>query len=127
MKCFLQYLRTFRRAVLMQLLCAAGFAADAGFLASACVFVFVVFYQLGQGVVLWVFLSELFPTRLRSQGQSTGIFVNWVCAAALTMVLPIFFEKCPPWMIFSFFGVCLASMIFWAEFIMPETKGKELE
>ena len=107
--------------------CAAGFAADAGFLASACVFVFVVFYQLGQGVVLWVFLSELFPTRLRSQGQSTGIFVNWVCAATLTMVLPIFFEKCPPWMIFSFFGVCLTTMIFWALFLMPETKGKVLE
>jgi MFS family permease len=107
--------------------CAAGFASNAGFLASACVFVFVVFYQLGQGVVLWVFLSELFPTRLRSQGQSTGIFVNWVCAAALTMVLPIFFERCPPWMIFSFFGVCLVTMIFWAVFLMPETKGKELE
>lgn len=107
--------------------CAAGFASSAGFLASACVFVFVVFYQLGQGVVLWVFLSELFPTKLRSQGQSAGVFVNWVCAAVLTMVLPIFFERCPPWMIFAFFGTCLTTMIFWAIFLMPETKGKELE
>lgn len=107
--------------------CAVSFATDAGFFASACVFVFVVFYQLGQGVVLWVFLSELFPTRFRAQGQSTGVFVNWVCAAVLTMVLPVFFERCAPWVIFTFFGVCLTTMVFWALFLMPETKGKELD
>lgn len=106
--------------------CAAAFATDAGSLASVCVFLFVVFYQLGQGVVLWVFLAELFPMRFRAQGQSAGVFVNWVCAATLTMVLPIFFERCAPWMIFAFFGVSLTTMIFWAIFLMPETKGKEL-
>ena len=107
--------------------CAAAFATDAGFFASVCVFVFVVFYQLGQGVVLWVFLSELFPTRFRAQGQSVGLFANWVCNALLTMVLPIFFERCAPWVIFAFFGACLTSMVFWAIFLMPETKGKALD
>ena len=107
--------------------CAASFAMNTGFVASACVFLFVIFYQLGQGVVLWVFLAELFPTRFRAQGQSTGIFVNWTCAATLTLVLPIFFESCAPWMIFAFFGVCLTTMVFWAIFLMPETKGKALE
>jgi len=107
--------------------CAAAFALDAGMLASACVFIFVVFYQLGQGVVLWVFLAELFPARFRAQGQSTGVFVNWVCAATLTMVLPIFFERCAPWMIFAFFGACLTTMVFWAVFLMPETKGRILD
>lgn len=107
--------------------CALAFATDAGFFASVCVFIFVVFYQLGQGVVLWVFLAELFPTRFRAQGQSTGVFVNWFCAALLTMVLPIFFERCAPWVIFTFFGVCLTTMVFWALFLMPETKGKALD
>ena len=106
--------------------CAAAFSTDAGFFASVCVFVFVVFYQLGQGVILWVFLAELFPTRFRAQGQSVGLFANWVCNALLTMVLPVFFERCAPWVIFAFFGACLVSMVFWAIFLMPETKGKEL-
>lgn len=113
--------------VIAHFACAASFALDTGLIASACVFLFVIFYQMGQGVVLWVFLAEIFPTRLRAQGQSTGIFVNWVCAAALTMVLPVFFERCAPWLIFVFFGICLVSMVFWVLFLMPETRGRALD
>lgn len=106
---------------------AASFLLNTGVVASAFVFVFVVFYQLGQGVVMWVFLSELFPTRFRAQGQSIGVFTHWMFAAVLTFVFPMMAVGWAPWMIFAFFGVCLTLMIFWALFLMPETKGRELE
>ena len=106
---------------------AAAFLCDLGLLAAACIFIFIVFFAMGQGVVIWVFISEIFPQRSRAQGQSWGSFTHWSLCAALTFVFPLMAAKWPTWSIFAFFGVCLVAHLLWAVFICPETKGKALD
>ena len=106
---------------------AAAFVFDLGLLAALCIFPFIVFFALGQGVVIWVFISEIFPQRFRAQGQSWGSFTHWAFCAMLTFVFPSMAAAWAPSAIFVFFGVCLVAHLFWAIFICPETKGKTLE
>ncbi len=106
---------------------AAAFVFDLGLLAALCIFPFIVFFALGQGVVIWVFISEIFPQRFRAQGQSFGSFTHWTFCAALTFVFPAMAATWAPAAIFAFFGTCLVAHLLWAIFICPETKGKALE
>ena len=106
---------------------AAAFVFDLGLLAALCIFPFIVFFALGQGVVIWVFISEIFPQRFRAQGQSFGSFTHWTFCAALTFVFPSMAATWAPAAIFAFFGTCLVAHLVWAIFICPETKGKRLE
>ena len=106
---------------------ASAFVFDLGILAAVCIFQFIVFFAMGQGVVIWVFISEIFPQRFRAQGQSFGSFTHWSFCAALTFVFPVMAAAWAPAAIFAFFGVCLCAHLVWALFICPETKGKALE
>ena len=106
---------------------AAAFRCGLGGIAAVAINGFIVFYAAGQGVVMWVFVSELFPTALRAQGQSSAIFVHWTFAAAITFVFPLMAGSWSPAGIFGLFGGCLMLLVVWAVFLMPETKGKELE
>ena len=106
---------------------AAAFVFDLGILAALCIFPFIVFFALGQGVVIWVFISEIFPQRFRAQGQSFGSFTHWTFCAVLTFVFPAMAATWAPAAIFTFFGTCLVAHLLWAIFICPETKGKRLE
>lgn len=106
---------------------AAAFLCNLGILAAACIFVFIVFFAMGQGVVIWVFISEIFPQRFRAQGQGWGSFTHWSFCAALTFVFPLMATKWPTWSIFAFFGMCLIAHLLWAAFVCPETRGKALE
>jgi len=105
----------------------AAFAFNLGAVAAACIFPFIVFFAMGQGVVIWVFISEIFPQRFRAQGQSLGSFTHWGFCAVLTFVFPVMAASWLPQWIFAFFGVCLVAHLLWAIFICPETRGKELE
>ena len=106
---------------------ASAFVFDLGLLAAVCIFQFIVFFAVGQGVVIWVFISEIFPQKFRAQGQSWGSFTHWSFCAALTFVFPAMAASWAPASIFTFFGVCLCAHLLWAIFICPETKGKKLE
>jgi len=106
---------------------AAAFVFDLGLLAALCIFPFIVFFALGQGVVIWVFISEIFPQRFRAQGQSFGSFTHWTFCALLTFVFPAMAATWAPAAIFAFFGICLVAHLVWAIFICPETKGKPLD
>ena len=106
---------------------AAAFVFDFGLLAALCIFPFIVFFAMGQGVVIWVFISEIFPQRFRAQGQSFGSLTHWTFCAALTFVFPAMAAAWAPAAIFAFFGTCLVAHLLWAIFICPETKGKTLE
>ena len=106
---------------------AVAFVFDLGLLAALCIFPFIVFFALGQGVVIWVFISEIFPQRFRAQGQSFGSFTHWTFCAVLTFVFPSMAATWAPAAIFAFFGTCLVAHLVWAIFICPETKGKALE
>ena len=105
---------------------AAAFVFDLGAVAAACIFPFIVFFAMGQGVVIWVFISEIFPQRFRAQGQSLGSFTHWAFCAALTFVFPMMAASWLPQWIFAFFGCCLVLHLLWAVFICPETKGTQL-
>ena len=106
---------------------AVAFIFNIGLLAAFCIFPFIVFFALGQGVVIWVFISEIFPQEFRSRGQSFGSFTHWAFCATLTFVFPWMAAAWATWTIFAFFGMGLVAHLVWAIFICPETKGKKLE
>jgi sugar porter (SP) family MFS transporter len=90
---------------------------------------FIAFFALSQGAVIWVFISEIFPNAVRSQGSSLGSFTHWIMAAIIAWTFPIFVNKIPNGGHYAFiFFSCmmLVSLIFiWR--VMPETKGRTLE
>jgi len=93
------------------------------------IFTFMASHAVGQGTVIWVFISEIFPNRLRAQGQSFGAGVHWVFAAVITLIGPSVIEifNTNPWPIFSFFTFMMFLQLMFSIFMFPETKGKSLE
>lgn len=94
---------------------------------------FIAAHAIGQGAVIWVFISEIFPNTIRATGQSFGASVHWVFAAIITLVTPFFLDandgvfKDNPWPIFAFFAVMTLLQLVWVMAKMPETKGVSLE
>lgn len=90
---------------------------------------FIAFFAFSQGAVIWVFIAEIFPNRVRAKGQSLGSFTHWVMAAIISLSFPIFAEgsKLGGALAFSFFTVMMVLQFFFAWKVMPETKGKSLE
>jgi len=94
---------------------------------------FIAAHAVGQGAVIWVFISEIFPNKLRATGQSFGASVHWVFAAIITLITPLFLDekegifKENPWPIFVFFALMMVIQLAWVLFKMPETKGVSLE
>ena len=107
--------------------CAAAFMLDAGMVAAACIFLFIVSHALGQGTVIWVFVAEIFPQEFRAKGQSLGSFTHWLFAAMLTFAFPVMAAKLSAAAIFGTFGVLMVLHLLWALFVVPETKGRRLE
>ncbi len=92
-----------------------------------CVFAFIAAHAIGQGAVIWVFISEIFPNRHRAEGQTLGSFTHWVFAALLTTFFPKMVAVCPPGYIFSFFAGMMVLQLIWVKTLVPETKGVPLE
>jgi sugar porter (SP) family MFS transporter len=94
---------------------------------------FVAAHAIGQGAVIWVFISEIFPNRVRSYGQSWGTGTHWVFAAIITMITPFFIDdqegifRDNLEVIYYFFAFMMVLQLLWALFKMPETKGISLE
>ncbi len=87
---------------------------------------FIVSFAFSQGAVIWVYLSEIFPTPVRSRGQSLGSATHWIMNAIISAVFPVVAAETKA-LPFVVFGVCtLASVLIIARFF-PETKGVELE
>lgn len=91
------------------------------------VFGFIASHAIGQGAVIWVFISEMFPNDLRAYGQSIGSFTHWILAAIIANVFPFFANQFGPGYIFSFFAFMMVLQLLWVRFKMPETKGRSLE
>ncbi len=97
------------------------------------VLIFIASHAVGQGAVIWVFISEIFPNKVRAFGQSWGTGTHWVFAAIITLITPIFLDadkgifKENPWPIFVFFAGMMVLQLLWVLFRMPETKGVSLE
>ncbi len=94
---------------------------------------FIAAHAIGQGAVIWVFISEIFPTQVRAAGQAFGASIHWVFAALITLVTPVFLDseygifKENPWPIFAFFAGMMALQLVWILVKVPETKGVSLE
>ncbi|MBM1105920.1 sugar porter family MFS transporter [Aurantibacter crassamenti] len=97
------------------------------------VLIFIASHAVGQGAVIWVFISEIFPNKVRAFGQSWGTGTHWVFAAIITLITPIFLDsedgifKDNPWPIFIFFAGMMVLQLLFVLFMMPETKGVSLE
>lgn len=93
----------------------------------ACIFAFIAAHAIGQGAVIWVFISEIFPNRQRAGGQALGSFTHWIFAAVLTTFFPQMVESFPPGYVFLFFCGMMVLQLLWVRLMVPETRGVPLE
>ena len=89
--------------------------------------VFIVFFAISQGSVIWVYIAEVFPNRVRSKGQSIGSSAHWISAALITRYFPVVVDKFSQGTPFAFFAVMMGVQFFLVLLVFPETKGKSLE
>jgi len=104
----------------------AFYVGGEGSLLLASLLVFTAAHGFGQGAVVWVFISEIFPNRVRARGQALGSFTVWVVNAAISWTFPMIAASAG-WMAFAFYALCMAVQLIWVITIMPETKGISLE
>jgi sugar porter (SP) family MFS transporter len=90
---------------------------------------FIGFFGFSQGAVIWVFISEIFPNSVRSQGGSLGSFTHWIMAAIISYAFPVIVKSSPNggYYSFIFYTVMMVLHLFFVWRFLPETKGKSLE
>jgi SP family xylose:H+ symportor-like MFS transporter len=88
--------------------------------------VFIASHAFGQGAVIWVFLSEIFPNRIRARGQALGSFTHWFMAAVISWTFPMIAQASGAHT-FAFYAAMMVLQLIWVLKVMPETKGVPLE
>ncbi|MBX9782690.1 MAG: sugar porter family MFS transporter [Chitinophagaceae bacterium] len=91
------------------------------------VFLFIAAHAIGQGSVIWVFLSEIFPNAVRASGTSFGCLTHWFFAALISQTFTFFANRIGGSYIFGFFAVMMVLQLLFVWKMMPETKGVALE
>ncbi|MFY9843094.1 MAG: MFS transporter [Terriglobales bacterium] len=98
-----------------------------GWWVAISLFVFMAFFAIGPGVCVWLALSELMPTRIRSNGMSIALLINQAVSTTIAAIfLPTVGKHGYATMFFAFAG-CTVIYLITAAFFLPETKGKTLE
>ena len=105
----------------------AFFTGAEGTVVVAFVCAFIASHAVGQGAVIWVFISEIFPNAVRDFGMSLGSGTHWVFAALITLLTPTVLANFTGGQIFSFFAGMMVLQLLFVWLLMPETKGKTLE
>ncbi len=108
-------------------LIAWGFLTQHYALVPICLFAFIASHAVGQGTVIWVLISEIFPNRHRAEGQALGSFTHWIFAALLTTFFPMVVQDFNPGFVFLFFCCMMVLQLVWVKTMVPETKGIALE
>lgn len=90
-------------------------------------FLFIASHAIGQGAVIWVFISEIFPNHIRASGQAFGSTVHWVLAAIIPSLIPMLFAEIGAAVVFLIFTLMMVLQLLFVIFLMPETKGITLE
>jgi MFS transporter, SP family, arabinose:H+ symporter len=108
-------------------LIAYSFYSEAHQFITYYVFLFIAAHAIGQGAVIWVFISEIFPNAVRAAGTSFGCLTHWVFAAIIAQVFPYFSNKYGGVEIFAFFCCMMVLQLIFVWKMMPETKGLSLE
>lgn len=104
-----------------------GFASGQFALVLPFIFAFIAAHAIGQGAVIWVYISEIFPSVARAKGQSLGAGTHWVFAAGLTLVMPAILARVAPAAIFAGFAAMMVLQLIWVRVAMIETRGRSLE
>ena len=90
-------------------------------------FLFIASHAIGQGAIIWVYISEIFPNHLRASGQSFGTSTHWILAAIIPSLVPVLFSTIGPGTVFLVFAMMMVFQLLFVIFMMPETKGISLE
>ena len=123
----LMYMGSVGYIVSLGLVAAAFFFQWEGMAVPIFLFVFIASHAIGQGAVIWVFISEIFPNHLRADGQAFGSSTHWVLAAIIPSLVPLLFSTIGAGVVFLIFAVLMVFQLIWVAFMMPETKGVPLE
>jgi sugar porter (SP) family MFS transporter len=123
----LMYIGSIGYIVSLSLVAMAFFFQWGGIAVPVFLFLFIAAHAIGQGAVIWVFISEIFPNHLRASGQSFGSTTHWVLAAIIPSLIPFLFSTVGPGVVFLFFAVMMVFQLLFVAFMMPETKGISLE
>ena len=123
----LMYIGSVGYIVSLSLVACAFFFEWQGMAVPIFLFLFIAAHAIGQGSVIWVFISEIFPNHLRGNGQAFGSSVHWILAAAIPAAVPFLFSTIGAGTVFLFFAAMMVLQLLWVYFMMPETKGVSLE
>ncbi len=123
----LMYICSFGYIISLSLVSLAFFMGWKGMAVPVFFFLFIAAHAIGQGTVIWVFISEIFPGHLRAQGQSLGSSTHWVLAAAIPAAIPFLFSSIGAAWVFVCFTLMMVLQLLFVMFMMPETKGVPLE
>ncbi|UCG87997.1 MAG: sugar porter family MFS transporter [Gemmatimonadota bacterium] len=124
----LMYIGSVGYIVSLSSVATAFFLGRTGMAVPLFLFVFIASHAVGQGAVIWVFISEIFPNHLRAKGQSLGSSTHWICAALITVFMPLVLgDAGNPGMAFTFFAFMMVLQLLFVWRMMPETKGVALE
>jgi sugar porter (SP) family MFS transporter len=108
-------------------LVAWGFFSGHYSIVPVCLFAFIASHSIGQGAVIWVYLSEIFPNRHRAAGQTLGSSTHWFFCALLTTFFPALVTHFQPGFVFLFFCGMMVLQLIWVRCMVVETKGVPLE
>ena len=123
----LMYIGSFGYIISLGLVACAFFFQWGGILIPIFLFLFIAAHAVGQGTVIWVFISEIFPNHLRNAGQSFGTSVHWVLAAIIPSFVPLLFSRIGAGVVFLIFMLFMVLQLIFVHFMMPETRGISLE
>ena len=123
----LMYIGSVGYIISLSLVAMAFFFHWQGMAVPIFLFLFIAAHAIGQGAVIWVFISEIFPNHLRASGQAFGSTTHWVLAAIIPSLIPFLFSTIGPGVVFLFFAVMMVFQLLFVAFLMPETTGISLE
>ena len=123
----LMYIGSFGYIVSLSLISLSFFLEWEGIFLPLFFFLFIASHAIGQGAIIWVYISEIFSNNIRSYGQSFGVSTHWILAAIIPSFIPFLFGFIGPGFVFSFFALMMVFQLLFVHFIMPETKGISLE
>ena len=123
----LMYVGSFGYIISLSAVAYAFYAGLSGAVVPVWLFVFIASHAIGQGAVIWVFISEIFPNDVRSYGNALGSSTHWVFAALIAGTFPYLNSALAPYITFGIFAGMMVLQLLFVIFLMPETKGVSLE
>jgi sugar porter (SP) family MFS transporter len=123
----LMYIGSIGYIISLSLVSMAFFLDWGGLAVPIFLFMFIASHAIGQGAIIWVFISEIFPNHLRASGQSFGTSTHWVLAAIIPSLVPLLFSTIGAGVVFMIFAIMMVFQLLFVIFMMPETKGISLE